>query len=273
MAVICPQCGFTNLPLDRICVRCRYALAPAPAAGAEDVVPVAPAYVSAGFARRAGARVIDDFGVVLVAGILGVVPMVILGAVDPERLEAIDRFPISWMVGIAAVFVYHGVAEGLGATTVGKLLLDLRVVAEGGGPIDLRRGFVRSLWYNVDALVFGAVGYERMRRSPMRQRIGDQRAATLVVGRRDLPRELRPRLVRSAAGVVAGLAAAALVQGAAAVLVAPAPSGIGGPDPVAARSQAPSTARKAERRRGTPRRGDAAEGLGSRVRQRGLGCA
>lgn len=207
MSLVCPQCGFTNLARDRACVRCQYpfvaAEPPVDAAGQTDPPP----FVSAGFAPRAIARLIDIAAAQMAGPVVGGILLAALGFDRWARLDEfdIDYFPLNWLLGICIVLTYHVVAETFGGTTCGKLLLDLRVVQQDRTPIALWQGVLRNLWFYVDGLLFGLPAYDSMRRSPLRQRIGDKRARTLVLRRRDVPPELRPGIGRMAMGIVAAL--------------------------------------------------------------------
>jgi hypothetical protein len=81
--------------------------------------------------------------------------------------------------------LYFGVYEWLFGATPGKVILKMRVVREDGGPIPLWSALVRGIFRLVDGLVFGWPAARSMTRTPMRQRIGDRVARTVVVGRDD----------------------------------------------------------------------------------------
>jgi hypothetical protein len=51
----------------------------------------------------------------------------------------------------------------------------------------MANAFVRNLAYHIDALFFGAVGYNSMEKSSLRQRYGDVWADTIVVNADELP--------------------------------------------------------------------------------------
>lgn len=105
-----------------------------------------------------------------------------------------------WAAFLAGSFLYFWLCEGLWGRTLGKRLLDLRVVRADGGPAGLRRALVRTALRPVDALPFayllGACAVWLTRR---RQRLGDLVAGTVVVRPRMVPVD---RLADPAARVV-----------------------------------------------------------------------
>jgi uncharacterized RDD family membrane protein YckC len=116
-----------------------------------------------------------------------------------------------WMREPLMMLSYHGVAESLGGTTLGKLIFGLDVVGEDGAPISLGRGLLRNLWVLVDGLLFGRGRRTSHAAAPRRQRLGDRHAAPLVVHRRDLPAAARRRTATIAHGILIGLAFAAAI--------------------------------------------------------------
>jgi uncharacterized RDD family membrane protein YckC len=168
--------------------------------------------VSARFGPRALARLLDIVLTGFIGGALAAVILLLLGA-DPSLFDrdlSLAGFEM-WLARTVMMLTYHGVAESLGGATLGKLLFGLEVVGEDGGAIPLRRGLLRNAWVLIDSLAFGLVAYVAMRRSPRRQRWGDQHARTLVVHRRDLPAPARRRPAEVAHGILIGLALAAAI--------------------------------------------------------------
>lgn len=171
-----------------------------------------------GFGIRFLARLIDwVLGMVLgfVGGIIGSIALAILaaaGKVDPEwvtRIQAGNMFSgIGW--GLVAVVLYGFVCEGIGGTTLGKLVLGFRVVNEQSEPCTPKAALLRNLAYFIDSLFFGLPAHSSMSNSALNQRLGDKWAHTVVVRRSALSaRSCRPAgLV--ALGLVAGATANAL---------------------------------------------------------------
>ncbi len=207
----CPACGSATSADDRTCPECGQRLfADAPLAASEPAV--ARVLTSAGFGRRTLARIVDFLLTGFLGGALAAVILSLLGGDESllDRSTPVAGFEM-WVASRLMMLSYHGIAESLGGTTLGKLLFGLDVVGEDGLPISLARGLLRNLWVLVDGLLFGLVAYVAMRRSPRRQRLGDRHARTLVIHRRDLPAASRRRPATVAHGILVGIAFAAAI--------------------------------------------------------------
>lgn len=129
------------------------------------------------FGRRMGAMMIDY---VLVVGVLL--------AADGILGNAMYQKTIWLWLGICVL--YYPVLEGRFATTLGKKLTGLRVVALDLSPCGYRRATIRFLVRLIDANViipiFALFGLLSFQKTPLRQRWGDIAAKTLVVRFEDL---------------------------------------------------------------------------------------
>ena len=207
----CPRCGLANQPGDYICVRCGLRMLDADLGAGESAA--APP-VSAGFARRALARLIDLLVCSILGGAVAVLLLHLLGtdlALLPLGVAEPARSP--WVARALMMVSYHGIAESLGGATVGKLLLSLRVVGEDGARPTLGRGLVRNVWVLLDGLFLGLVAYIAMRRSARGQRLGDRFAHTLVLPHRDVPKHGLASPSGTAHGIFIGLAFAGALFG------------------------------------------------------------
>lgn len=83
--------------------------------------------------------------------------------------------------------VYFPVMEKLYGASLGKMALSIKVVKEDGSPLQWGDVIVRYLLRIVDGLFAGLVGAILIWSSPMRQRLGDRAARTLVVRKDALP--------------------------------------------------------------------------------------
>jgi uncharacterized RDD family membrane protein YckC len=85
--------------------------------------------------------------------------------------------------GISAVIAiaYYIIMEATQGATVGKMVLGLRVVRVDGAPISWNESIIRNLLRIVDALFVYLVGAILVWNSPIRQRLGDRVAKTVVV--------------------------------------------------------------------------------------------
>lgn len=85
-------------------------------------------------------------------------------------------------------FVVYVLIQGVSGGSIGKLIMGLRVVDEDGRLAGVRKSFVRTAMWIVDACTCGIplVGGIAMVSSPGHQRIGDRVAKTYVVRKRSV---------------------------------------------------------------------------------------
>jgi uncharacterized RDD family membrane protein YckC len=92
--------------------------------------------------------------------------------------------PGFWLF-LVGVLVYSIVMEAWFRATIGKLALGLRVAMADGSPLTLRAVLIRNILRLVDGFLFYLVGAVLAWNSPLRQRLGDRVAGTVVVHRGD----------------------------------------------------------------------------------------
>lgn len=86
------------------------------------------------------------------------------------------------LVFLVIIVVYFILSEGVGGATLGKRLVNIRVINRDGGRPGIRRAAVRNLLRSVDALpVFNILGVALILTSPEKARIGDRVAGTRVI--------------------------------------------------------------------------------------------
>jgi uncharacterized RDD family membrane protein YckC len=151
---------------------------------------------SAGFGIRALARIIDTIYGLFVGLSAGMLVGIILGI-----LNSAGYVPAGWQhrihgftatsigLGLLGVILYHFFCEGVHGATLGKLCCGICVVTEDGRPSTLKGALIRNLAYYIDALFFGLVGYESMKKSSINQRYGDKWAKTAVFKTKKIPSE------------------------------------------------------------------------------------
>ena len=89
---------------------------------------------------------------------------------------------VAWLVFSALIAVYYVLMEGYLGQTVGKMVLGIKVVGEGGGEVPgLKAATIRTLLRLVDGLACYVVALVAVLVTPERQRLGDMAAHTLVV--------------------------------------------------------------------------------------------
>jgi len=98
-----------------------------------------------------------------------------------------DSFSVSGapaFAGFVVALVYFVVMEATLGATIGKLMLNLRVVmAADGSAIGWQAAIVRNLLRIVDGFAFYLVGFVLICTWKNRQRLGDRVAGTVVVRR------------------------------------------------------------------------------------------
>jgi len=98
-----------------------------------------------------------------------------------------DSFSVSGapaFAGFVVAFVYFVVMEAIFGATIGKLMLNLRVVmAANGSSIGWQAAMVRNVLRIIDGFAFYLVGFVLICAWDKRQRLGDKLAGTVVIRR------------------------------------------------------------------------------------------
>ncbi len=159
-----------------------------------EVTPEVQALIDAGievkgFLIRMLAYLLDLVVLVLINYLAEAIFSVVIFLPLAALLEAGGRtytvgsdLPLLARLSLALVLsiLYTAAMEAAFGATVGKLLLGLRVVNYEGRLCSLGQALLRGVLRLADGLIFGAVAYLQMK-SPLRQRLGDRVARTLVV--------------------------------------------------------------------------------------------
>ena len=106
----------------------------------------------------------------------------IIGAVSGLLFFPFRDAPGAWggSIGLLSI-LYFIVMEATQGATLGKMALGLRVVKVDGSPISWGESIIRNLLRIVDGLFAYLVGAILIWNSPLRQRLGDRAAGTVVV--------------------------------------------------------------------------------------------
>lgn len=116
------------------------------------------------------------FLAVLIDGIiLGIIAGLLVALLGSQQAGATGG-----LTGLIAL-VYFIVMEATRGATIGKMALGLRVVRVDGGSISWTESIVRNLLRIVDGLFAYLVGAIFIWTSPLKQRLGDKVARTVVV--------------------------------------------------------------------------------------------
>lgn len=128
-----------------------------------------------GLGLRFVALVID----VIILGILGYLIGAVTGGTSGAgfQLEGGPAF-LYYLLS----FLYYVLMEAFMGGTVGKLALGMRVELEDGSPITIGASVIRNLLRFVDFLPFFYIlGMIMISTSPLKQRLGDRLAKTVVI--------------------------------------------------------------------------------------------
>ena len=127
-----------------------------------------------GVGRRAVAILIDS----VLLFVVGYVIAFFTGGTTRDGFH-IQGGPAFLWFGI--VIAYYTIMEALSGATLGKRAMGLKVVKEGGEPLDWQASIVRNVMRIVDGFFFYLVAAIAVWVSKKRQRLGDMAAHTLVV--------------------------------------------------------------------------------------------
>lgn len=130
-----------------------------------------PAMQYVGVGTRFLAVLIDSIIIGVVAGIINAVA----GA---------GHAIVSGSITGVLALVYFIVMEAMQGATLGKMALGLRVVKLDGSPISWSDSLIRNLLRIIDGLFAYLVGAIFIWTSPLKQRLGDKAAHTVVIKRR-----------------------------------------------------------------------------------------
>ena len=128
-----------------------------------------------GVGLRAVAMIID----MIIIIITGYVLAMFTGGTANSGFDLQGGPAFLWLLIVLGYFIVMEVQQG---GTVGKLVLGLRVVNDGGGAIDWKASIVRNILRNIDDLRgFYLLGAILVWTSDKNQRLGDRVANTVVV--------------------------------------------------------------------------------------------
>jgi uncharacterized RDD family membrane protein YckC len=100
------------------------------------------------------------------------------GYSDPMALTAMMGYGVVSLLVFLAYFTYF---EGTTGQTIGKRVVNIRVVRHDGKPMTYVDAFIRTILRVIDGIALYLVGLIVILASKEKQRIGDMAAKTLVV--------------------------------------------------------------------------------------------
>ena len=95
----------------------------------------------------------------------------------PGEISMVSQILLSVILSVG----YFGMFEWLYSATPGKLITKMRVVSRNGSRCSMYQAFGRGLMRFIDLLFFGLPAIFSMNQSPLKQRLGDRAANTVVV--------------------------------------------------------------------------------------------
>jgi len=150
------------------------ATTPAPATAV--VTPKAPgSMVYASTGKRVVAAIIDQL---LAFFVIGFIVGLLTGGTTSDGFE-LTGAPA--FISFILMLGYFVAMEGMKGQTLGKMFLKLKVVKEDGSAISYQEALIRQVLKVVDGFFFGVVGLVIISKSPLKQRLGDKVAHTVVV--------------------------------------------------------------------------------------------
>ncbi len=132
-----------------------------------------------GVGKRAAATIVDT--IICFFGI-GYAVALATGGVNEEGFG----FEVTGLPALLVFFLwfaYYVVMEATVGATVGKLILGLRVVKSDDSSLDWQASIIRNILRIADGFCFYLLGAILAWNSPLKQRLGDRAAGTVVVSK------------------------------------------------------------------------------------------
>jgi uncharacterized RDD family membrane protein YckC len=125
-----------------------------------------------------------SFDVVAVSAVIWWMVTDFLADPSSAAFNNLTAWGMIMIISLAMTVLCSVIPEGRWGRTPGKLLLGIRVVGPEGNPPGFGKALIRNLLRLVDGAMGGLVGAYIFASSTTHQRLGDQIAATYVVGRK-----------------------------------------------------------------------------------------
>jgi len=188
----CHQCGTALEEGVRFCPNCGIPVRGSedPVLGKASMIPKSPAGLGKGLEYkgvgiRFAAQLIDLVVMLIFFFVIGRIVAGIFGGTSSDGFE-MHGSPAFLVIILTSIFglAYFTVLETWwGGQTLGKKLTGIQVAREDGGSIDFSAAIIRNILRVVDGFCFYLIGAILIWRSPLKQRLGDRIAHTVVVKR------------------------------------------------------------------------------------------
>ncbi|MBO0796596.1 MAG: RDD family protein [Ktedonobacteraceae bacterium] len=149
----------------------------APQYGQREYEQYAPQYGQ----QRYGAYAMPQYAGVGIRFVAILIDSILIGVLAAIVESLFANTSMSSVTAAVVMFAYFIVMEAMWGATLGKMALKLRVFKTDGTPIGWQESAIRNLLRIIDGLFFYIVGAAFAWSSPMRQRLGDRAASTVVV--------------------------------------------------------------------------------------------
>jgi uncharacterized RDD family membrane protein YckC len=189
----CHKCGTPLDQGDRFCANCGQMVrglenAPPDESSLDSKSSVPPVGSAEsldykGVGIRFAAHLVDLIIIMVFYFIIGNITAGLVGGKTAEGFDmqgtpALLVMLLTSLFGLAYFVLLETVWNG---QTLGKKLIGIQVVREDGRPIDFSTAIIRNILRVVDGLIFYLVGAILIWRSPIKQRLGDRIAHTVVI--------------------------------------------------------------------------------------------
>ena len=184
----CHSCGSSLEAADRFCPQCGAAIRGTGTSESSAVPPTEKAVPGGemkyrGVGIRFAAQIVDGIIILIFYFVIGYITASIFGGLKEGGFElhggpAILVIMLTLGFGIVYFTVFEALWRG---QSLGKKLTGIRVVREDGSSIDLTAALVRNILRLVDGFACYLVAAILVWSSPLKQRLGDRIAHTVVV--------------------------------------------------------------------------------------------
>lgn len=153
-----------------------------PVAYIADTRPAIGGFPIAGLGARFTAALLDSFVVGILYYVVGLAVALRTGGNTANGFNLNGVSAIVTMGLVTGAFIaYYWLFEGIFGATIGKGMMGLSVRDDGGGKCSLSESLIRNAMRLIDGIGGYLVGFIVAKMSPLKQRLGDKTAGTVVV--------------------------------------------------------------------------------------------
>ncbi len=149
-----------------------------------------------GIGIRLLAHIVDGIPMLILFMVIGFFVVGLTGegkTADGFELQGGPAMLFFLLLFIAGTLYFALLEAYWGGQTLGKKMARIKVTRLDGSPISFGQALSRNLWRVVDGFLFYLPGIISIWRSPLKQRIGDRMAETIVIKKTKLAGESKPK--------------------------------------------------------------------------------